>query len=101
MLDARRRPGAAGRWRRSALLAPLAAVLALPLLAAPSSAAPAAPAKRVTTTYDNPLRPVVPTRVAPVGGTVDSCADPTVLRARPASSATGSRSGTCTARPTR
>ncbi len=82
MLDARRRPRAAraGRWRRSALLTPLAAVLALPLLAAPSSAAPAAPAGRVTTTYENPLRPVVPTSVAPVGGTVDSCADPTVLK---------------------
>lgn len=40
------------------------------------SAAPAkAPAKPVTSSYENPLAPVVPG-----DGTVDSCADPTVLR---------------------
>ena len=78
MLDARRRPGAdrSGRWRRSALLAPLAAALALPLLAAPVSAAPPAKqAKPVTTSYDNPLAPVIPG-----GGTIDSCADPMVIK---------------------
>ena len=82
MLDARRRPRAAGsgRWRRSALLAPLAAALALPLLAAPVSAAPSRPAKPVTTTYDNPLAPVIPK----TGLTVDSCADPTVLKGQQA-----------------
>ena len=79
MLDARRRPRAAGsgRWRRPALLTPLVAVLALPVLAGPVSAAPAqAPARQVTTSYTNPLAPVIPGK----GLTVDSCADPTVLR---------------------
>jgi len=79
MLDARPRPRAdgSGRWRRPGLLAPLAAALVLPLLAGPASAAPAQgakPAKPVTTDYENPLAPVIPG-----GGTVDSCADPTVI----------------------
>jgi arabinan endo-1,5-alpha-L-arabinosidase len=52
------------------------ATLALPLLAAPVSAAPpAAKPAPVTTSYDNPLAPVVPG-----GGTIDSCADPMVLQ---------------------
>ena len=89
MLQAGRRPGpsAPGRWRRSTLLAPLAAALVLPLLAGPVSAAPPAkapakavkpakPAKPVTTTYTNPLAPVIPG----TGLTVDSCADPTVIQ---------------------
>ena len=83
MLDARRRPRAAGsgRWRRSALLTPLAAALALPLLAAPVSAAPPAkPAKPVTTSYENPLAPVIPPELHAGGGTIDSCADPMVIK---------------------
>src|SRR5687768_4560753 len=77
MPPARRRPGApSGRWRRPALLIPLVAALALPLTAGAATAAPQQ-GKRdrpVTTTYDNPLAPVIPG-----GGTVDSCADPTVI----------------------
>ena len=88
-----------GRWRRAALLPALAVALTAPLLAAPASAAPpdskpaaaaqakagpakggpakGAPAKGkpVTTTYENPLAPVISG-----GGTVDSCADPMVLQ---------------------
>ena len=83
MHDARRRPRpeCSGRWRRSALLTPLVAALALPLLAGPVSAAPAKPAKPakpVTTTYDNPLAPVIPGTDL----TVDSCADPTVIQGK-------------------
>ncbi|CAA9318059.1 MAG: GH43_3 / GH43 / GH43_5 / GH43_4 / GH43 _6 / GH43_30 / GH43_8 / GH43_31 / GH43_34 / GH43 _33 / GH43_13 / GH43_9 [uncultured Frankineae bacterium] len=80
MLEAGRRPGGgAGRWRRLALLTPLIAGLALPATA--GAAAAYAPSERpVTTSYANPLEPVVPTRLVPTGGTVDSCADPTVLR---------------------
>ena len=80
MLDARRRPRAAGsgRWRRPALLTPLVAALALPMLAGPVSAAPAPanPARQVTGSYTNPLAPEIPG----TGLTVDSCADPTVIQ---------------------
>ncbi len=56
--------------RRHILFAvPLALLLALPLASAQASAA------LVRDSYDNPLEPVVPD-----DGTVDSCADPTVLR---------------------
>ena len=57
--------------RRSHVLlaAPIALLLALPLVGAQVSAAP------VRGSYDNPLAPKVP-----ADGTVDSCADPTVLR---------------------
>jgi arabinan endo-1,5-alpha-L-arabinosidase len=72
-----------GRWRRAALLPALAVAVMAPLLAGPASAAPpttkpapgAGKAKPVTTTYDNALAPVIPG-----GGTVDSCADPMVLK---------------------
>jgi arabinan endo-1,5-alpha-L-arabinosidase len=68
--------GRAGRgWRQWALVAPAAAAMSL-LLAGPVGAAPVqARAHPVTTSYDNPLAPVVPG-----DGTVDSCADPTVLK---------------------
>ena len=71
------------RWR-AWLLVPLLATLSL-LLAGPVAAAPSAPApapakakpqpRPVTTSYTNPLAPTVPG-----DGTVDSCADPTVLK---------------------
>ena len=85
MLDARRGPGltGTGRWRRTALLTPLVAALALPLLAGPVSAAPPAKpakAKPVTTSYENPLAPVIPEELHAGGGTLDSCADPTVIK---------------------
>ena len=64
------------RWRRSALLTPLLAAMGLALLAGPVSAAPAASGARpVTTSYENPLAPDIPG-----DGTVDSCADPTVIK---------------------
>lgn len=78
MLEARRRPRApgSGRWRRSALLSPLVAALVLPLTAGVASAThPALPSRPLATQYSNPLKPDVPG-----DGTVDSCADPTVLR---------------------
>ncbi len=63
-------------WRGRALLTPLLGALALAMLAGPASAAPGAAALRpVTTSYQNPLAPDIPG-----GGTVDSCADPTVLK---------------------
>jgi arabinan endo-1,5-alpha-L-arabinosidase len=66
---------AAARWRRAAVTSVLAA-LGLALLAVPVSAAPVASAARpVTTSYRNPLAPHIPQ-----DGTVDSCADPTVIR---------------------
>jgi arabinan endo-1,5-alpha-L-arabinosidase len=77
-----------GRWRRAALLPALAVAVMVPLLAGPASAAPPtkpakasavkgkpAKAKPVTTSYENPLRPVVPG-----DGTVDSCADPMIIK---------------------
>jgi len=73
----------AGRRRRrwAALAAPLAAVVALPLLAVPATAASAKAASRaLTTTYENPLRPIVPRSLVATNGTVDSCADPIVLK---------------------
>src|SRR5215207_4790953 len=79
MLEAaRRRPArrGSGRWRRSALLTPLLAALTLALLAGSASAAPGASGPRpVTTSYQNPLAPDIPG-----DGTVDSCADPTVIK---------------------
>ena len=78
MLEARRRPRAAGsgRWRRSALLSPLVAALVLPLTGGAASAThPVLPDRPLATTYSNPLAPEVPG-----GGTVDSCADPLVLQ---------------------
>jgi arabinan endo-1,5-alpha-L-arabinosidase len=52
-----------------------------PLLAAPTaSASVSAPNRPLTTTYENPLRPIVPRELVPTNGTVDSCADPTVLK---------------------
>jgi arabinan endo-1,5-alpha-L-arabinosidase len=82
MAGTRRRTGptASGRWRRWALLTPLLATLSL-VLAAPASTAlvSAAPTKAqprpVTTSYENPLAPVIPG-----DGTVDSCADPMILQ---------------------
>jgi arabinan endo-1,5-alpha-L-arabinosidase len=63
-------------WRGRALLTPLLGALALAMLAGPASAAPGAAAPRpVTTSYQNPLAPDIPG-----DGTVDSCADPTVLK---------------------
>ena len=57
-------------------MTPLVAALALTVLAGPVTAAPKkGPAKPVTTSYENPLAPVIPG-----GGTVDSCADPMVLK---------------------
>ena len=68
----------AGWWRRGALLTSAVAALTLalvgPVSAAPTAATPTK-AKPVTTSYDNPLAPQVPG-----DGTVDSCADPTVLK---------------------
>ncbi len=85
MLAAHRRPTPPGsRWRRAVLLVPLAAALLVPLAASQASgqAAPAAPRAGSGSggaadpgTYQNPLAPEVPD-----DGTVDSCADPTVLR---------------------
>ena len=69
-----------GRRRRAALLPALAVVLAAPLLGAPSAAAATQAPGRVTTTYENPLEPIVPRSLVPTNGTVDSCADPTVLK---------------------
>ena len=82
MLVARRRPraGGFGRWRRAALLVPLAAALALPLAAGAASAThPEPPDRPLATQYNNPLAPDVPG-----DGTVDSCADPTVLHGQEA-----------------
>ena len=63
-------------WRRSALVTSLLAAVGLALLAGPVSAAPIASAPRpVTTSYQNPLAPEIPG-----DGTVDSCADPTVIQ---------------------
>ena len=78
MPPARRRSGAgSGRWRRPALLILLVAALTLPLTAGAATAAPKAkPAKPVTTSYENPLAPVIPG----TDSTVDSCADPMVLK---------------------
>ena len=65
-----------GRQRRLALLTPLLAAVSLALLAGPASAAPGASGDRpVTTSYQNPLAPDIPG-----DGTVDSCADPTVIK---------------------
>ena len=79
MLDAaRRRPArrGSGRRRRLALLTPLLTAVSLALLAGPASAAPGASGDRpVTTSYQNPLAPDIPG-----DGTVDSCADPTVIK---------------------
>src|SRR5690349_13421538 len=64
------------RWRGWALV-PVLATLSL-LLAGPVAASPTTtPSRPVTTSHDNPLAPVVPG-----DGTVDSCADPTVLKAQ-------------------
>jgi arabinan endo-1,5-alpha-L-arabinosidase len=80
MLEAARRHPArrgSGRWRRSALLTALVAALGLALLAGPANAAPggASGGRPVTTSYQNPLAPDIPG-----DGTVDSCADPTVIK---------------------
>ena len=65
-----------GRWRRPALLTPLLAAVAMALVVGPVSASPAASASRpVKASYHNPLAPKVPG-----DGTVDSCADPTVIK---------------------
>ncbi len=82
MAGSRRRTGLpiTGRWRRWTLLTPLLATLSL-VLAAPASTAAvsAAPTKAeprpVTTSYENPLAPVIPG-----DGTVDSCADPMIIQ---------------------
>jgi len=67
-------PARAVRWR-GWLLVPLVAALSL-LLAGPVAAAPATGHPRpATPSYQNPLAPDVPG-----DGTVDSCADPTVLK---------------------
>ena len=71
---AKRQRGAV-RWRRSVLLTPLLAAVGLALLAAPVSAAPVGSARPVTTSYENPLAPDIAG-----DGTVDSCADPTVIQ---------------------
>ena len=55
-------------------MAPLLAALGLALLAGPATAAPSGN-RPVTTSYQNPLAPEIP-----VDGTVDSCADPTVIQ---------------------
>ena len=69
-------PAGRARWRRSALLAPLLAVVAMALVAGPVSASPGAAAPQpVKASYQNPLEPKVPG-----DGTVDSCADPTVIK---------------------
>ena len=67
-------PDTGTRWRPWTLL-PLVATLSLALAAPPTVAAATDQARPVTTTYENPLAPVVPG-----DGTVDSCADPTVLQ---------------------
>jgi arabinan endo-1,5-alpha-L-arabinosidase len=67
-------PATGARWRPWTLL-PLVATLSLALAAPPTVAAAKDNARPVTTTYENPLAPVVPG-----DGTVDSCADPTVLQ---------------------
>ena len=67
-------PATGTRWRPWTLL-PLVATLSLALAAPPTVAAAKDQARPVTTTYENPLAPVVPG-----DGTVDSCADPTVLQ---------------------
>jgi arabinan endo-1,5-alpha-L-arabinosidase len=84
----RRTTPEAVRRRGSTAIAPLVLALALPLAAAGAASASGAPPKAVPaaadsgsqdqavqTTYSNPLTPDVPR-----GGTVDSCADPMVLR---------------------
>ena len=99
MVETRRRvPGTnPGRWRRLALLTPLIATMSL-LLAGPVSAATTttpgttavatnAQPHPVTTSYDNPLAPKVPG-----DGTVDSCADPTVLKAQDGETIDGKQS---------
>ncbi|MDT0215022.1 family 43 glycosylhydrolase [Rothia sp. ARF10] len=64
------------RWSAASALLTTAALLAVSTGAtAASAAAPAAAPKPVTTTYENPLAPVVPG-----DGTVDSCADPMVIQ---------------------
>ncbi|MFW5474026.1 family 43 glycosylhydrolase [Knoellia sp. CPCC 206450] len=76
-------PGPTTSFRRArTLLAPLTAMVALLLAtagaaAASPTAAPAAAskAKPVTTTYENPLAPDIPG-----DGTVDSCADPMIIK---------------------
>jgi arabinan endo-1,5-alpha-L-arabinosidase len=72
MAGSRRRTGLpiTGRWRRWTLLTPLLATLSL-VLAAPTNATP----RPVTTSYENPLAPVIPG-----DGTVDSCADPMIIQ---------------------
>ena len=75
------------RPRRRALATGVLLAIGLPLVVAPPAAgadddAPArsvAPGRPPTATYSNPLAPVVPG-----GGTVDSCADPTVIRGQQA-----------------
>ncbi len=65
-----------GRWRRSALLTPLLAAVAMALVAGPVSASTGASGPRpVKASYQNPLAPIIPG-----DGTVDSCADPTVIQ---------------------
>ena len=82
MAGSRRRAGLpiTGRWRRWTLLTPLLATLSLVLTAPASTAAvSAAPTnakpRPVTTSYENPLAPVIPG-----DGTVDSCADPMIIQ---------------------
>ena len=74
----RMRTTSPARWRRWALAVPLVATLSL-LLAGPVGAAPSATSRvqphPVTTSYENPLAPQIPG-----DGTVDSCADPTVIQ---------------------
>jgi arabinan endo-1,5-alpha-L-arabinosidase len=64
-----------GARRSSLLIATLVAPLLLALLAPGSPAARAVVGSPATSTYRNPLAPQIPG-----DGTVDSCADPTVLR---------------------
>lgn len=70
-----RHPSDAGtrRWR-GWLAVPLLATVSL-LLAGPVAAHPASQPRAVPTSYENPLAPRVPG-----DGTVDSCADPTVIK---------------------
>ena len=78
MLEAaeRRQPRPGRRpWGRSALVTSLFAALGLALLVGPVSATPAGSVGSTTKSYSNPLAPAIPAE-----STVDSCADPTVIK---------------------
>jgi arabinan endo-1,5-alpha-L-arabinosidase len=87
MLEAaERRQARPGRrpWGRSALVTSLFAALGLALLVGPASATPVGSVGSTTRSYSNPLAPDIP-----ADGTVDSCADPTVIKGQDGESRDG------------